>query len=92
MLPLNVQPLAVPSACLGFVAGFIDACTFFALFHLFVAQVTGSFVIAGGQFVELDKTMLVPVLAIPTFFLMGLSTTLLLGWSGAGRRGRNNRF
>ena len=89
MLPLNVQPLAVPRmlpACLGFVAGFIDACTFFALFHLFVAQVTGSFVIAGGQFVELDKTMLVPVLAIPTFFLMGLSTTLLLGWSGARDR------
>jgi len=85
MLPLNVQPLAVPRmlpACLGFVAGFIDACTFFALFHLFVAQVTGSFVIAGGQFVELDKTMLVTVLAIPTFFLMGLSTTLLLAWSG----------
>jgi uncharacterized membrane protein YoaK (UPF0700 family) len=85
MLPLNVQPLAVPRmlpACLGFVAGFIDACTFFALFHFFVAQVTGSFVIAGGQIVELDKMMLVPVLAIPTFFLMGLSTTLLLAWSG----------
>jgi uncharacterized membrane protein YoaK (UPF0700 family) len=85
MLPLNVQPLAVPHmlpACLGFVAGFIDACTFFALFHLFVAQVTGSFVIAGGHFVELDETTLVPVLAIPTFFLMGLSTTLLLAWCG----------
>ena len=54
MLPLNVQPLTVPRilpACLGFVAGFIDACTFFALFHFFVAQVTGSFVIVGGQFV-----------------------------------------
>jgi uncharacterized membrane protein YoaK (UPF0700 family) len=86
MLRLNdVQPLAVPHmlpACLGFVAGFIDACTFFALFHFFVAQVTGSFVIAGGQIVDFDKTMLVPVLAIPTFFLMGLSTALLLAWSG----------
>jgi uncharacterized membrane protein YoaK (UPF0700 family) len=85
MPPLSVQPLAVPRmlpACLAFVAGSIDACTFFALFHFFVAQVTGSFVIASGQFVEPDKTMLVPILAIPTFFLMGMSTTLLLAWSG----------
>jgi uncharacterized membrane protein YoaK (UPF0700 family) len=85
MLPLNAQPLAVPRllpACLGVVAGFIDACTFFALFHFFVAQVIGSFVVAGAQFVELDKTMLVPVLAIPIFFLAGMSTTLLLAWSG----------
>jgi uncharacterized membrane protein YoaK (UPF0700 family) len=85
MLPFHAQPLAVPRllpACLGFVAGFIDACTFFALFHFFVAQVTGSFVIAGEQFVGLDKTMLAPIFAIPVFFLMGMSTTLLLAWSG----------
>jgi uncharacterized membrane protein YoaK (UPF0700 family) len=85
MPPLNAQPVAVPRllpACLGFVAGFIDACTFFALFHFFVAQVTGSFVVAGAQFVEPDKTMLVPVLAVPILFLAGMSTTLLLAWSG----------
>jgi uncharacterized membrane protein YoaK (UPF0700 family) len=85
MLPLNAQPLAVPRmlpASLGFVAGFIDACTFFALFHFFVAQLTGSFVIVGGEFVELDQAMLVPVLAIPVFFLIGVSTRLLLVWSG----------
>jgi len=52
------------------------------LFHLFVAQVTGSFVVAGGHFSGLDETMLVPVLAIPTFFLMGLGTRLLLAWFG----------
>jgi uncharacterized membrane protein YoaK (UPF0700 family) len=83
-MPLNTQALDVPRmlpACLSFVAGFIDACTFSALFHFFVAQVTGSFVIAGEQFVELEKTMLAPLLAIPVFFLMGLSTTLLLAWS-----------
>src|ERR1700722_12761723 len=85
MLPLNAQPLAVPRmlpASLGFVAGFIDACTFFSLFHFFVAQLTGSFVIVGGEFVELDQAMLVPVLAIPVFFLIGVSTRLLLVWSG----------
>jgi uncharacterized membrane protein YoaK (UPF0700 family) len=85
MLPLNALPFAVPRLlppCLGFVAGFIDACTFFSLFHFFVAQVTGSFVVAGAQFVEPDKTMLVPVLAVPVFFLAGISITLLLAWFG----------
>jgi uncharacterized membrane protein YoaK (UPF0700 family) len=52
MASLNVQAIAVPRmvpVSLGFVAGFVDACTFFALFRLFVAQVTGSFVIARVQ-------------------------------------------
>ena len=33
---------------LGFTAGYVDGCTFVTLFGLFVAQVTGSFVIAGA--------------------------------------------
>jgi uncharacterized membrane protein YoaK (UPF0700 family) len=33
---------------LGFAAGYVDDCTFVTLFGLFVAQVTGSFVIAGA--------------------------------------------
>jgi uncharacterized membrane protein YoaK (UPF0700 family) len=85
VLPLNTQPVAAPHVlptCLSFAAGFIDACTFFALFHSFVAQVTGSFVIVADQFVELEGTMLVPLLAIPVFFLTRLSSTLLLAWSG----------
>jgi uncharacterized membrane protein YoaK (UPF0700 family) len=85
MLPLNVQAVEVPRTlpvCLGFVAGFIDACTFSALFGLFVAQVTGSYVNIGAQFVEFDKAILVPVLAIPTFFLTGMGITLLVAWSG----------
>jgi uncharacterized membrane protein YoaK (UPF0700 family) len=36
---------------LGFVAGYVDGCTFVALFGLFVAQVTGSFVIVGSVLV-----------------------------------------
>ena len=85
MLPLNVQAVVVPRTlpvCLGFVAGFIDACTFSALFRLFVAQVTGSYVVASAQFVEFDKTMLVPVLAIPTFFLTGMGVTLVVAGPG----------
>ena len=46
-------PRTVPSA-LSFVAGYVDGCTFLALFGLFVAQATGSFVIAGAQLVVAD--------------------------------------
>jgi uncharacterized membrane protein YoaK (UPF0700 family) len=82
------QPVNVPRrvmVALGFVAGFIDACTFLALFHLFVAQVTGSFVLAGTQAVEADPRALVPILAIPVFFLAGLLLALWIvgrGWRG----------
>jgi uncharacterized membrane protein YoaK (UPF0700 family) len=68
-------PRAVP-ALLSFAAGYVDACTFFALFGLFVAQVTGSFVIAGAQLVTHDDGFLVKVLAIPVFFLAGVLTTI----------------
>ena len=36
---------------LSFVAGYVDSYTYLALFGLFVAQVTGSFVIAGAELV-----------------------------------------
>ncbi len=79
----NMEAVVAPRwlpACLGGVAGFIDSCTFAALFRLFVAQVTGSYVVVGSQLAEFDKTMLVPVLAIPTFFLVGMGTTLVVVW------------
>jgi uncharacterized membrane protein YoaK (UPF0700 family) len=84
MVSLNVQAIAVPRmvpVSLGFVAGFVDSCTFLALFRLFVAQVTGSFVITGAQFVDTNPSMLVPIIAIPVFFLSGMGTALLLAFS-----------
>lgn len=84
MASIYLKASAVPrmlSIALSFVAGFIDACTFFALFQLFVAQVTGSFVMAGAQFAGAAQIMLVPVLAIPVFFLIGMGTALLLALS-----------
>ena len=39
---------------LSFVAGYVDSYTYLALFGLFAAQVTGSFVIAGAEFVTHD--------------------------------------
>jgi uncharacterized membrane protein YoaK (UPF0700 family) len=68
-------PRIVP-AILSFTAGFVDACTFLALFGLFVAQVTGSFVIVGAEFVTRDGGFLIKVLAIPMFFAAGVLTTI----------------
>ncbi len=56
-------------AVLGFAAGFVDGCTFVALFGLFVAQLTGSFVIAGALLVVRENGTLIKVLAIPAFVL-----------------------
>src|SRR5256714_11319449 len=71
-------PRIVP-AILSFTAGFVDACTFLALFGLFVAQVTGSFVIVGAEFVTRDGGFLIKVLAIPMFFAAGVLTTIFTG-------------
>jgi uncharacterized membrane protein YoaK (UPF0700 family) len=62
---------------LSFVAGYVDACTFVALFGLFVAQVTGSFVIAGTALVVHQTGFLLKALAIPAFMLAAVAATVL---------------
>jgi uncharacterized membrane protein YoaK (UPF0700 family) len=84
------QPGPVPAVVpplLSFVAGYVDSCTFLALFGLFVAQVTGSFVVAGAQFAANDPHVLVKVVAIPVFFLAAVATTLVA--RSAARDGRS---
>jgi uncharacterized membrane protein YoaK (UPF0700 family) len=76
MMPRYV-PAAVP-VLLSFVAGYIDSCTFLALFGLFVAQVTGSFVLTGVQLVTHDLGVAVKVVGIPAFFLAGVATTVMV--------------
>jgi uncharacterized membrane protein YoaK (UPF0700 family) len=70
-------PLALP-VLLSVVAGYVDSCTFLALFGVFVAQATGSFVIAGTQLVTHDDNILIKVLAIPVFFFAGMLTTAVV--------------
>jgi len=88
MLELR-DPQSVP-VLLSAVAGYIDSCTFLGLFGLFVAQVTGSFVVAGAQWVTDDPGFLIKVLGIPFFLLGGVVTTVVIatatarGGSGCG--------
>jgi uncharacterized membrane protein YoaK (UPF0700 family) len=63
---------------LGFVAGYVDGCAFVTLFGLFVAQVAGSFVIAGAILVMREYGALIMVLAIPVFLLGGAVATALV--------------
>jgi uncharacterized membrane protein YoaK (UPF0700 family) len=79
-------PLTVPTL-LSFVAGYVDSCTFLALFGVFVAQITGSFVTTGAQLVTHDDNVLIKVLAIPVFFLAGVLTTAVVAATNGQRYG-----
>jgi uncharacterized membrane protein YoaK (UPF0700 family) len=69
-------PRIVP-ALLSFTAGYVDAWTFLALFGLYVAQVTGSFVVFGAGLVAHEEGFVIKVLAIPMFFAAGVFATIL---------------
>jgi uncharacterized membrane protein YoaK (UPF0700 family) len=70
-VPSTIPPL------LSFIAGFVDSYTTLALFGLFVAQVTGSFVLAAAAFVTKEQGAVTKVLAIPVFLLAAAATTVL---------------
>jgi uncharacterized membrane protein YoaK (UPF0700 family) len=76
--PPHDVPRWVP-AFLSFAAGYVDSYTFLALFGLFVAQVTGSFVTAGAQFVVYDIGFAGKMIAIFAFLLAAASTAALIG-------------
>src|SRR5262249_27982149 len=80
-VPVIVPPL------LGFTAGFIDSCTVLALFGLFVAQVTGSFVLAAAAFITHEHGAVTKVLAVPVFVVAAATITVLA--VVAQRRGRS---
>ncbi len=80
------MPRSVP-VLLSVLAGYVDSCTFLALFGLFVAQVTGSFVLAGTQLVAHEEGGLVKLLGIPVFFVACVVTTLVV--ESVRRRGRS---
>jgi uncharacterized membrane protein YoaK (UPF0700 family) len=69
-------PWQIP-VVLSIVAGYVDSCTYLGLFGVFVAQLTGSFVLAGTQFIKSEPGALAKLLAIPFFFLAGMAVTVL---------------
>lgn len=70
-VPASIPPL------LSFVAGFVDSYTVLALFGLFVAQLTGSFVLAAVSFVTHEQGIVIKMLAIPTFLFAAVATTVV---------------
>lgn len=83
-IPTVPRPVPV---LLSVLAGYVDSCTFLALFGLFVAQVTGSFVLAGTQLVAHEYGGLVKLTAIPAFLLACVAVTVMAG--PAARRVRS---
>jgi uncharacterized membrane protein YoaK (UPF0700 family) len=71
-------PQAMPML-LSFVAGYVDSYTYLALFGLFAAQVTGSFVIAGAELVRHDIGVVGKLAAIVAFVVAAAITAALIG-------------
>jgi uncharacterized membrane protein YoaK (UPF0700 family) len=77
---------AVMPMLLSFVAGYVDSYSYLTLFGLFVAQVTGSFVIGSAELVSHDTGIVGKVLAIVAFVLAAAATAALIALArGAGR-------
>src|SRR5436190_17887598 len=70
-------PLTMP-VLLSFVAGYLDSYTYLSLFGLFAAQVTGSFVIAGAEFVTSDFGIAGKLIAIAAFVAAAAVTAALI--------------
>src|SRR5262250_2695260 len=65
-----------PPAIVPPLLSFIDSFTVLALFGLFVAQVTGSFVLTAVAIVTNEPGALTKLLAIPVFLLAAVATTV----------------
>jgi uncharacterized membrane protein YoaK (UPF0700 family) len=66
-------------ATLAFVAGYVDLYTFLALFGLFIAQVTGSFVTAGAELITHDAGIAGKLIAIAAFVVAAALSAAIIG-------------
>jgi uncharacterized membrane protein YoaK (UPF0700 family) len=65
------------SVLLSFVAGYVDSYTYLG-FGLFVAQVTGSFVIAGAEYVTHEPGVVGKLLVVAAFLIAAALTAALI--------------
>lgn len=75
--PTALAVPAVPSL-LALVAGFVDSCSFLAFNGFFVAQATGSYVLAGAGLWAPESFEIIKVAAIPVFMATAIATTILI--------------
>jgi uncharacterized membrane protein YoaK (UPF0700 family) len=73
----QIDPPPWMPGALAMIAGFVDACTFVGLFGLFVAQLTGSYVVAGASMFAPGWPEATVLLAVPMFFAGGVAATLV---------------
>jgi uncharacterized membrane protein YoaK (UPF0700 family) len=73
----QIDPPRPVAILLAIIAGFVDARTFLGLFGLFIAQLTGSYVIAGSTLFAPGWSGATVLLAVPVFFLAGVAATLI---------------
>src|SRR5262249_57604895 len=77
----------VMGVLLSRVAGYLDRYTYLSLFGLFAAQVTGSFVIAGAEFVTSDFGIAGKLIAIAAFVMAAAVTAAFCIPARDARRG-----
>src|SRR5262249_48218796 len=78
-------PLLMP-VLLSLVAGCLDSYTYLSLFGLLSAQVTGSFVIAGAEFVTSDYGIAGKLIAIAAFVIAAAATAAFCCRTRGARR------
>lgn len=66
------------SVCLAFVAGYVDAVGFIALFGLFTAHVTGNFILIGAALTGSGVGLVGRLLALPVFVLAVALTRVIV--------------
>jgi uncharacterized membrane protein YoaK (UPF0700 family) len=82
----NVTEIVPPrrvTILLALIAGFVDVCTFLGLYRLFVAQLTGSYVVAGTALFAPGWPEATVLLAGPVFFAAGMAATFMAITAGA---------
>ncbi|MGV8985881.1 MAG: YoaK family protein [Cypionkella sp.] len=80
------------SIMLAFLSGYVDTAVFVHMKGLFVAHVTGNFVLLGTTVAELgtggglDQPTILKLIAFPIFFVAAGLAAVIAGWTGAQNR------